>query len=118
MFVFVYLDHIGRAEPEVRCDGFSSHQHLSLPQSSRVLPSCDYIQKSEEKRKMYSFVGVLDLCETVPVCLHVHKHVSYDVLPLPVAPIMAFIPGLRMPLQEPIRKSSQVILFIEHTLKQ
>lgn len=62
-------------------------------------------QKEKETKSNAS--GVVHVCETVPVCLHVHDHVSYDVLPLPVAPMIAFIPGLMIPLQQPTRKSSQ-----------
>lgn len=115
MFVFVYLDHIGRAEPEVRRDGFAIHQHFSLLQSSWVFSSCNYVQESDKKtkKKQTNIHGVVYACETVPVCLHVHEHVSYDVFPLPVAPMMAFIPGLMMPLQQPNIKSSH--LFTENT---
>lgn len=58
-------------------------------------------------------VVIVHVCKTVAVCLHVHKHVSYDVLPLPVAPMIAFIPGLMMPLQQPIGKSI-LLIYREH----
>lgn len=101
-----YLNHIGRVEPEVRCDDFAIHQDFSLLQSNRVFPACNYIQESDRKRKKLILMRRgLYVCETVPVCLHEHGHVSYDVLPLPVAPMIAFIPGLMMPLQQPNTKS-------------
>lgn len=76
MFVFVYLNHIGRAEPEFSCDNPVIHQNISYPQSSRVFSSCNYIQESEKKRKklmkLISYVvGVIHVCETECLCMSI-----------------------------------------------
>lgn len=71
------------------------------------LPAITSRSLTKREKTKSNASGVVHVCETVPVCLHVHDHVSYDVLPLPVAPMIAFIPGLMIPLQQPTRKSSQ-----------
>lgn len=104
-FRMEYLNHVGRAEPEFRRDDFAIHQDFPLPQSGRVFPACKYIQESDSKRKKLILMPWGSyVCETVPICSYTRGHVSYDVLPLPVAPMIAFIPGLMMPLQQPNTK--------------
>lgn len=79
MFVFVYLNHIGRAEPEVRRDSFSIHQDFSLLQPSRVFPACDYIQESDEKRKKLTFTwSGLRICvrQCLCVCMHMNTFLT------------------------------------------
>lgn len=51
VFVFVYLNHIGRAEPEFRRDNPAIHQNISCAQSSRVFSSCNYIEESEKAER-------------------------------------------------------------------
>lgn len=51
MYIFIYLDHIGGAEPELRRDDFAVHQHFSLLKSSRIFSACDHIQQSDTMRK-------------------------------------------------------------------
>lgn len=51
VFASVYLNHIGRAEPQVRRDDFAVHQYISLTQSSWIFPPCKYIQESAIKIK-------------------------------------------------------------------
>lgn len=51
MFVFVYLNHIGRAEPEFRRDNPAIHQNISHPQSSRVFSSRNYIQEPKTRQR-------------------------------------------------------------------
>lgn len=46
LFASVYLNHVGRAEPQVRRDDFAVHQYISLTQSSWIFPPCKYIQES------------------------------------------------------------------------
>lgn len=65
MFIFVYLNHIGRAEPQVRCDRFSIYQHASLAQPSRVFSSCYHIQQTEIKSNTLIFTWFK--CEAGPV---------------------------------------------------
>lgn len=45
-YASVYLNHVGRAEPQVRRDDFAIHQYISLTQSSWIFPPCKYIQES------------------------------------------------------------------------
>lgn len=46
LFASVYLNHVGRTEPQVRRDDFAVHQYISLTQSSWIFPPCKYIQES------------------------------------------------------------------------
>lgn len=116
-FVCLYLNHICRAEPQFRRDS-PAIQNTSYPQTSRVFSSCKYIQESGKRRKkikklIFMWLGLI-IC--VRQCLCMYVKISYDVLPLPVAPMMAFIPGLMMPLQQQIHQ----VFFLsstENTLK-
>lgn len=58
MFGSVYLNHVGRAEPQVRRDDFAVHQHISLTESSWIFPPCEYIQESAMRIKNTSLGGL------------------------------------------------------------
>lgn len=106
MRALMYLNHIGRAQSEFRCYDIAIHQDSALAQTSRVFSACDDVQESVKgciiKRMHLHMTGNLELVHgiTFDWYLNLNECVSYDVLPLPVAPMIAFMPGLIMPLQQ------------------
>lgn len=91
--------------PEPHRQSWASGQRWQLCHSPRHFPGAVQLDPSFlpvnpgvcKEDKKYPTLG--GLCMWMGRCFCICRKTSYEVLPLPVAPMMAFIPGLMIPLQ-------------------